>query len=249
MLKIMSVALLAAISSFSGVSYAQTVITLVPYVIRAPGLYVLNKSLNYDSPGFAAIVVNSGDVTIDLQGFSLSNQLNEPVSNPPSAIGIFGVNVANVTILNGSIAGFSEGIKFQSDGGNEVSSELIENVRFNHIKNIAVVLLESRNSIVRDCQIANTGYDSGNVLIPDAIGIGINDRNSRGGNQLVTNNISAAKQTGIALGSNDLADGNFITNAPSGIRCNDVSSKLKNNTVSQSAVPYTGGTQLPGTNF
>jgi hypothetical protein len=58
-----------------------------------------------------------------------------------------------------------------------------------------------------------------------------------GGNQLIGNNISGAKQTGIAPGSNDLADGNFITNAPSGIVSNDMSSKLKNNTVSQSAVP------------
>jgi Right handed beta helix region len=244
MFKIMSVALLAAISSFPFASSAQTAITLLPYVIKTPGLYVLDKSLTYSSPGFAAIIVNSGNVTIDLQGFSISNP-----GTVSSSIGIFAVNVGNVTVQNGSIVSFAEGIKFQSEGGSELTSELIQNVRFDHIKNIAVVLLESRNSIVRNCQISGTGYDLANVVIHDAVGIGINDRNSRGGNQLIDNNISGAKQTGILLGSNDLSDGNFISNAPSGIISNDISSKLKNNTVNQSAVPYTGGTQLPGTNF
>jgi hypothetical protein len=245
MFKLMSVALLAAIGWFPSVSPAQTVITLLPYVIRAPGLYVLNKSLTYDSPGFAAIAVNSENVTIDLQGFSISRD----ASGKFSSIGIFGVNVANVTVRNGSIIGFAEGIKFQSQGGHDVTSELIENIRFDHIKNTAVYLLESRNSIVRNCQIASTGFDSDNAVIPEALGIGINDMNSIGGNQLIANNISEAKQTGIVLGANDLADGNFITKTPSGIRCIDISSKFKNNTVSQCPVPYTGGTQLPGTNF
>jgi hypothetical protein len=190
-------------------------------------------------------LVNTGNVTIDLQGFSINNPGVGPTS---SAVGIFGVNVANVTVQNGSIVGFSDGIKFQSGGGNELTSDLIQNVRFDHIKDIAVALLESRNSIVRNCQISGTGYDSSNAVIPDAVGIGINDMNSGGGNQLIGNN-SKAKQTGIVLGSNDLADGNFISNAPSGIRCNDLTSKFKNNTVSQSAVPYTGGTGLAGTNF
>jgi hypothetical protein len=246
MLKIMIFTLFAAIGWFPSAASAQTVITFLPYVIRTPGVYVLEKSLSYDSPGFAAIKVNVGNVTIDLQGFSINNPGFGPTSG---AIGIFGVNIPNVTVQNGSIIGFAEGIKLQSEGGSELTSELIQNVQFNHIKNMAVVLLESRNSIVRNCQISGTGYDSNNAVLPDVIGIGINDRNSHGGNQLIDNNISGAKQTGIALGSNDLADGNFITNAPSGIVANDMSSKLKNNTVSESAVPYTNGTQLPGTNF
>jgi hypothetical protein len=246
MFKIMSFTLLAAIGWFPSAASGQTVITFLPYVVRTAGVYVLEKSLTYSSPGFAAIVVNTGNVTIDLQGFSINNP---GFGATDSAVGIFGVNVANVTVQNGSVVGFSEGIKFQSEGGSEVTSDLIQNVRFDQIKDIAVVLLESRNSIVRNCQISGTGYDSSNAVIPGAIGIGIDDMNSRGGNQLIGNNISNVKQTGIVLGSNDLADGNFVTNAPSGIRCNDITSKFKNNTVSQSAVPYTGGTGLAGTNF
>ena len=246
MLKIISIALLAAIGSFPSASSAQTVINFLPYVVRAPGLYVLNKSLNYAGTGFVAIFVNTGNVTIDLQGFSITNVVD---GTPNSTVGVFGVNVPNVTVQNGSIVGYVDGIKLQSEGGTNVRSELIDNIRFDHIRNNAVHLLEARDSVVRNCQISGTGFDSGNAVISGATGIGINDVNSRGGNQLINNNISATTQTGIVLGANDLADGNFITNVPSGIRCSDVSSKFKNNTVTGSAVPYSGGTPLAGTNF
>jgi hypothetical protein len=91
--------LFAAIGWFPAASSAQTVITFLQYVIRSAGIYVLEKSLTYDSPGFAAIKVNTGNVTIDLQGFSINNPGFGPTSGP---IGIFGINVANVTVQNGS---------------------------------------------------------------------------------------------------------------------------------------------------
>jgi hypothetical protein len=248
MLKSLGVALLFATASFPRASSAQTVITFVPYVISSPGLYVLNGSLNYFGASLnpAAIMVNTGNVTIDLQGFYISNLSVGPAT---AAIGIEWVNRPNVTVRNGSIQGFSQGIHAENGGGSNLTSALIENVRFVYITNFAMVLAGSRNAIVRNCQISSTGYDSTNSVIPGANGIAIFDVNSAGGNLISGNSISSATGTGIALGSNDLADGNSVTNTPFGIQCNDASGKLKNNTVSLSTTPYTGGTQLPGTNF
>jgi hypothetical protein len=79
-------------------------------------------------------------------------------------------------------------------------------------------------------------------------GIGILDELGFG-NLILQNIITQVSDTGIILGPNDLADGNFVTGALVGI-FSDPSSKLKNNTVTMATtIPFQGGTKLPGTNF
>ena len=189
-------------------------------------------------------MVNTGNVTIDLQGSYISNL---PAGTSTSAIGIEVFNVSNVTIQNGFIVGFNQGIHLEGSG--KLNSTVVDSVRFTYNTSFAITLAGSRNAIIRNCQIASTGYDSTNAVIPGSNGIAIFDVNSNGGNLIIGNNISGATGEGMILGSNDLADGNLITNTPVGIQGNDITSKLKNNTVNLSNTPYIGGTQLPGTNF
>jgi Right handed beta helix region len=244
--KALGIALLIATAFFPLASSAQTVINSLPYVITQGGLYVLNSSMDYpgNSPDSPAIMVNAPGVTIDLQGFYISN-LSAGAST--SGIGIKVINASGVTVRNGSLTGFNQAIHFQGTG--QLNSCIVDSVRFIYSTAVAIVLDGAQNAIIRNCQIAGSGYDPTNSVIPGSRGIGIYDVNSVGGNLITGNNISGATQLGILLGSNDLADGNLITNAPYGIACNDVSSKLKNNTVNLSTTPYTGGTQLSGTNF
>lgn len=77
-------------------------------------------------------MVNIGNVTIDLQGFSIRNLSVGPAT---AAVGIEWVNRPNVTVRNGSIQGFSHGIHFESGGGSNLTGALIENVRFVYITN------------------------------------------------------------------------------------------------------------------
>jgi hypothetical protein len=91
---------------------AQTVINALPYVISAPGNYLLGKSLVF-SPGTAtqnAITVNSSNVTIDLNGFYISKPQNGDTS---LSFGIYAADRANITVKNGIILGFFEGIRFE----------------------------------------------------------------------------------------------------------------------------------------
>jgi hypothetical protein len=78
----------------------RTPISSLPVTINAPGSYYFTQSLHHISAG-SAILINSSDVTLDLNGFTLS-----------SDAGISGsaivVNTADrVTIKNGNIVGAS----------------------------------------------------------------------------------------------------------------------------------------------
>ncbi len=248
----LGLALFAIAAYFPLASSGQTVIASLPYVITAPGVYVLNSSLHYfgSSQNAPAITVSVGNVTIDLQGNFISNIQTGPPVTIGTAVGIGWVNVPNVTVRNGSIFGFVQGIRADNGGSFNLTGILIENVRFTYNTQNAIYLISARNATVRNCQISSTGFDSANAKIPGSNGVAIADVNGAGGGNLfVGNNITEASATGILLGSNDLAADNFITLTPIGIQSTDSSSKLKGNTVSQCPNPYSKGTQLPGTNF
>jgi hypothetical protein len=227
--------------------HAQTRITSLPYTITTSGTYVLDGSLDYNSSSAVAIQINASNVTVDLNGNSINNLGAGPATQ---AVGINAFNEPNVTIRNGQIVGFFRAI--QLDGQLESlppasRSALVEYVRCAFNVDCGIFLTVNYNAVVRNCQIRNTGYSpDGSVsnnqanLIYDSQGFG---------NLIYQNNISLVSGIGIVLGSNDLADGNLVTAATTGIFSADPSSKVKNNTVTMATTPYQGGSQLSGTNF
>ena len=226
---------------------AQTRITSLPYTITTSGTYVLDSSLNYNSSSAAAIQINAPNVTLDLNGNSINNLGAGPATQ---ALGINVFNEPNVTIRNGQIVGFFRGIEL--DGQLESlpplsRSALIEYVRCAFNVDCGIFLTVTYNAVVRNCQIRNTGYSADGTISSNQ-GIGIYDAQGFG-NLIYQNNITQVTGTGIVVGPNDLADGNFVTAATTGIFGSDPSSKLKNNTVTMATTPYLGGTQLSGTNF
>jgi hypothetical protein len=225
----------------------QTRITSLPYTITTPGTYVLDRSLDYNSSSAVAIQINAPNVTIDLNGNSINNL---GTGSATQAVGINAFNKANVTIRNGAIVGFFRAVEL--DGQLESlpttsSSALVECVRCTFNVNCGIFLTVNYNAVVRNCQISNTGYSPGGAVSSNQ-GTGIYDAQGFG-NLIYHNNITQVSDTGIVLGSNDLADGNFVTGATTGIFSADPSSKVKNNTVTMATTPYQGGSQLSGTNF
>lgn len=227
--------------------HAQTRITSLPYTITTSGTYVLDGSLDYNSSSAVAIQINASNVTVDLNGNSINNLGAGPTTQ---AVGINAFNEPNVTIRNGQIVGFFRAIEL--DGQLESlppasRSALVEYVRCAFNVDCGIFLNVNYNAVVRNCQIRNTGY------LPDGSvsnnqGNGIYDAQGFG-NLIYQNNITLVSGTGIVLGSFDLADGNFVTAATTGIFSADPSSKVKNNTVTMATTPYQGGSQLSGTNF
>jgi hypothetical protein len=227
--------------------HAQTRITSLPYTITTSGTYVLDGSLDYNSSSAVAIQINASNVTVDLNGNSINNLGAGPATQ---AVGINAFNKPNVTIRNGQIVGFFRAIEL--DGQLESlppasRSALVEYVRCAFNVDCGIFLNVNYNAVVRNCQIRNTGY-SPDGSVSSNQGNGIYDAQGFG-NLIYQNNITLVSGTGIVLGSFDLADGNFVTAATTGIFSADPSSKVKNNTVTMATTPYQGGSQLSGTNF
>jgi hypothetical protein len=85
-----------------------TEITTVPYRIVAPGSYVLAGDLALSEPAEAAIAIEADDVTLDLGGFTLSASADAGCAQ---AIGILGAAPRGLTVRNGAVRGFREGLR------------------------------------------------------------------------------------------------------------------------------------------
>jgi hypothetical protein len=82
----------------------------MPYTIKNPGTYVLTADLVYEPQTGNAITITCGNVVLDFQGHSLSNPFTMPYDSLSQAVFAPGMN--NVTIRNGKIIGFEDGICF-----------------------------------------------------------------------------------------------------------------------------------------
>jgi len=133
----------------------RTAISSVPYVIDQPGSYILVENLEASpAAGSAAIRIESGNVTIDLNGFTLSST--------PEAEGK-GIEVATageVTVRNGFIEGSSSvefaggtwaytpgGFDFGLHGGTNISDLSVRGCRRFGIASAA-------RAIVKECTVS-----------------------------------------------------------------------------------------------
>ena len=82
----------------------ETVITSLPFTISSPGIYVLDSDLAVS--GSDAIYVNTPDVVINLNGYSIVG------SN--GGFGVSAGQVANVIVENGRISGFATAVQLGS---------------------------------------------------------------------------------------------------------------------------------------
>jgi hypothetical protein len=176
-------------STETGTSLIARPIASLPITITKPGYYYFVSDM-YTYPTFAtpagsapAITVNApGNVTIDLNGFTLSGPLQAFVdgwyANPPG----MAIQSSNVTIKNGTIAGFyspltasgqySGGVQYYISNVNIQSVTFTDGGYLNSLKFLSV-----NKSIVRDCRfgapegfsskIYDAGSQTGNRYIND----------------------------------------------------------------------------------
>src|ERR671934_24276 len=72
-----------------------------------PGIYCLNSDLSFPSASGVGISINSDDVVLDFNGHTLDGLAAGPAT---SAYGIVALSRTNVTIRNGTIRGFYNGV-------------------------------------------------------------------------------------------------------------------------------------------
>jgi hypothetical protein len=105
-------ALLALLAGSYG--FAQTLInpasiSSYPYVISTPGSYKLTGNINVGTSSIGAIYINTNNVTLDLNGYSITGTMVCTASScTGGGSGTYGVEAidSNTVVMNGNISGF-----------------------------------------------------------------------------------------------------------------------------------------------
>ena len=145
---------LALLLASAAVSFAQTVITSLPYTITAKGLYVLNGDLSSSQTSGSLITVAASNVTIDLQGHYLSGPASYGSSyTNDSFYGVYPYERANVTIRNGTISHCRDGNYLTGNGNDNTTNNLgqiLDSLRVNHCV-VGILLEHAPGSRVTNC--------------------------------------------------------------------------------------------------
>jgi hypothetical protein len=184
---------LALLVSFTAASSqaATTTITALPFNISAPGTYVLATDLTVTSPSSGTVAINisipsflpTGNIILDLGGHTIHG-------------GAFtGMRVSStgyITIMNGTLDGFLDGIDV-SMGGGSFSHLLIDNITFKSTKytNFGITMSKTNGAVVSRC----------NFIGP--MSCGVSDRYSTVGSTFINLNFDGNQTTNIQEGGMD----------------------------------------------
>lgn len=140
-------------SSYNRYAVPPTVITSLPFSITVPGKYVLNQSLT--CPDVAAILITCGDVTVDLNGFTITGR--GETAYKAFGIEIYNPNVvsgalSNIIIENGTLTNFRMGIIFTRDTGASETNSIIRNITMSAV-GIAITDIDGTCNHVEKCTI------------------------------------------------------------------------------------------------
>ena len=170
-----------------------TLISSLPYVITAPGTYVLTGNLTATTKvGAAAISILSniqGPVVLDLQGFTLTGVGPDTVGigigggpGDPDGSNTFPITVKNGTIINCSYGVWAEtGLVLNNITVTNLTISTVDSVLYPG-DTVGILFSVVENSVVRNCTINQPT-------------IGIQDSLSPGGNQfynITMNNVQKA---------------------------------------------------------
>ena len=147
-----AISLLLAASAASAEVVNCTPIETVPLVITTQGIYCLKQDLATSITSGTAILVNTNNVTIDMNGFKLGG-LGGGTST--TAYGIATYNRQNVTVRNGTVRGFYNNVYLSGGLGHIVEDLRLDAARGNGL------FLAGINLIARNNFITNTGDGAG----------------------------------------------------------------------------------------
>jgi Right handed beta helix region len=174
-----------------------TPIAVLPFTISAQGNYWLVRNLSTPQTTGAAITINSDFVTVDLKGFKIGGGAAGPGT---TAYGIHAVNRRNVTIRNGNIRGFYEGVFLEDTSGTFTTSQghLVDGVRADG-NTYAGIHVQGRGNLVRRSQIVATGGTTVLGADVDTCGIRIEGSGARVLNNDVTDTVGVGAGRGLAV--------------------------------------------------
>lgn len=161
--------------------------------ISAPGSYRLVSDVTM-AAGVTGIVISAGDVTLDLGGHTITSGLNGP-------IGINNTGPGRVTVMNGTILGFSGRAVF---AGNR-SKVLNVRAEGNNLGGGGSTIQVSASCVVEGCIVANNTPPGGAT-----VGIQASTNCRIIGNTVENNDSPNNLATGINAGTGSLIEGNLV---------------------------------------
>jgi hypothetical protein len=249
-------------------SAACVMITSLPFQITVSGKYCLNGNLSASSTSGNAITIAADSVVFDLNGFNITGAPAGPGSH---ATGILALERKSITIRNGTISGFHNGV-FLS--GPNSAWGVIEKMRIQDVT-FQAIRVEGKGHIVRNNHVVNTtgnpdaatggngssvaigAFGSRNTIINNdivdtmaignGIGIGINLNASDLSvieNNRIINTAGPVNPFAIFIGSSAsvLALGNRIIGAQIGIAYSGSTGSYRDNLALGCVTSYQGGT-------
>jgi hypothetical protein len=168
-----------------------TNIATLPATITVQGVYCLKQDLATNIASGAAMTIATNNVTIDFNGFKLGGLAAGPNTR---ANGVFAENRQNITLRNGNIRGFMNGIYIHAtttaSSGHVIEDNLLDSNTQHGI------FVSGSGILVRDNRVVNT------MRADSAYAIYGNLHNSRIVGNLITGTVSNTSQSlGLALSS------------------------------------------------
>src|SRR5215831_2499821 len=103
-----------------------TAITTVPFTITVQGIYCLTQDIETNLADGNAIEIATSNVELDLNGYKLGNLSAGPGT---TATGIHALDRKNITVKNGTVRGFVEGIRLEDVSSGVSQGHIVEDIR------------------------------------------------------------------------------------------------------------------------
>ena len=215
----------------------------LPASITEAGAYCLSGDLATPAAQGFAIRIMAEDVVLDLNGFTLAG--HPPDRRTTTTFGILATGGRNITVRNGTVRGFFDGISMVATG------VIVENIRADDNTHRGI-FVGGPGNIVRNNQVLATGGTTVGAGIPEvvrAIAISVVGAAPRVLNNDVTGlaNENTSPPTGIFLinVTGALVVGNRIAFVDTGIEFSTAAvseGKYRDNLTVAVGTPYVGGT-------
>jgi hypothetical protein len=231
----------------STLSSAQIIISSVPYTINTPGAYILTQSLHYTPGSGNAITVTASNVTINLNGYGIINTSDQTKT---TATCVFANNVENLTVENGEIFGFTNGIDLEGPGVglNFNVGHIVQNLRLAYCTLHGILLNRASNCLIQNCQLSSIATTGGGVVVNFAYGVEI--FSLAGGTRIYRCQVSNATLVGFltqAEGSQGCyLEQNLATNCDFGFAFQDTVEAYRDNASFGCTTAFSGGNDWGG---
>ena len=204
-----------------------TVISSLPFTISSSGRYTLNSDLT--AAGGSGITVSASNVVLDLNGFTIAQ------STTGTGQGIIIKNRTNVTVENGTLSGWAEGVQVQG------IQNIIQNLPL--LKNTFGVIISANDCLVQGCSIVGAGTSSGDLGI---------ELNFVSGTQVINNRLLECYEgvlnkdgTGSTPGNGIIH--NYVANCFYGLVFSP-NDKYQDNVATNCVTPFSGGIAVGNNN-